>query len=268
MNGVLLRFSVAFVAVVLIAASVSLYLSTHYLDQQQRLSVAGDTEGAMHDAELASKLAPFSAEALQAKAGMLRSEGRNREAERVLQAATEREPSNYEVWQELGDLRLDAMNRPLEAVESYRRAVDLNPKSSDMRTGLAKAYLSVGKLDKAKTQYEKIKAEKLDVEQLYDLGRIYVRTGEPDKGVRTLQQVRNRTEDGLRGLTGQQLQQQLGFITSVELAITDGLVVQRRYGEAYQVVANSSSEQAPTIMSLISSDPEGYRQTVINSDVY
>jgi hypothetical protein len=103
---------------------------------------------------------------------------------------------------------------------------------------------------------------------LYDLGRIYVRTGEPEKGVRALRKTRSRAEDGLKGLAGQQRQQQLDFLTSVDLAIADALVVERRYSLAYQIVASSSAEQARTILSLISSDPEGYRQTVVNSDVY
>ncbi|WP_047864625.1 tetratricopeptide repeat protein [Rubrobacter aplysinae] len=268
MNQAFLRLSVMFVVVVLTVISASLYLSTRYLEEQQRLAITGDTEGAMHNVEMASRLDPFSADPLQAEANMLRNEGSNREAERALQGATGREPHNHEVWQELGDLRMDYMNQPLEAAESYRRALELNPRSSDTNVELATAYLSAGKLEKAKARYEQIPSGELDVDQLYDLGRIYVRTGEPEKGVRTLQRARSRAENGLQGMAGQQRQQQLGFLTSVELAIADALVVERRYGEAYQIVANSSSEQAQTILALISSDPEGYRQTVISSDVY
>ena len=268
-NQAFLRFSVAFVAVALIAVSVSLYLSTRYLEEQQRLSDTGDTEGAMQSVEMASQLDPFSAEPLLAEASLLQSEGRNVEAERVLQAAAEREPADYEVPQELGDLRLESMNQPIEASESYQRALELNPMSSDTRTGLATAYLSAGELERAKTQYERLRESGgLSVNQLYDLGRIYVRTGEPGKGVSTLRQTQNRTESGLQGLTGQLREQQLGFVLSVELALADALVVQRRYDEARQIVAGSFAEQAPTILSLINSDPEGYRQTVIDSDVY
>lgn len=253
----------------LVAISVSLYLSNYYLEEQQRLSNTGDTEGALQSAEMAARLDPFSAEPLVAEASVLRGEGRNEEAGRVLRAAAEREPANYEVPQALGSLRLDSMNRPVEAAESYRRALELNPKSSSIRSGLAEAYLSAGKLEKAKNQYERLRElEGLNVNQMYDLGRIYVRTGEPDKGVRTLRETERRVENGLQGLTGQLRERQLDFLRSVELAIADGLVVERRYAEARQIVAGSSAEQAPTILSLISSNPEGYRQTVMDSDVY
>lgn len=269
MNGILLRLSIAFVVAALIAVSLSLYISTRYLEEQQRLSDTGDVEGAMQKVEMASRLAPFSADPLLTKASLLRSEGRYREAERALQAAAEREPADYEIPQELGDLRLETMNRPLEAAESYRRALELNPRSSDTREGLAAAYLSAGKLEKAKTQYEKLReGEGLSVDQMYDLGRIYVRTGEPEKGARTLRQTKQRAESGLQGLTGQLRQRQLSFLRSVELAIADALVAQRRYDEARQIVAGSSAEQAPVILSLLGSNPEGYRQTVVNSDVY
>lgn len=269
MKQAFLRFSVAFVVVALIAVSVSLYLSTRYLEQQQRLSDTGDMEGAMRRVEMASLLDPVSAEPLLAKASLLQSDGRNVKAERALQAAAEREPADYEVPQELGDLRLESMNQPIEASESYQRALELDPMSSDTRTGLATAYLSAGELEEAKTQYERLReTEEPSVSRLYDLGRIYVRTGEPGKGVSTLRQTQNRAESGLQGLTGQLREQQLGFVLSVELALADGLVVQRRYDEARQILAGNSSDRVPIILSLINSDPEGYRQTVIDSDVY
>lgn len=268
MSWKLLRFSVGIAVLALVAISVSLYLSTRYLEEGERLLGSGDTEGAIQKAETAGKLDPFSAEPLVEEAGLLQSEGRNREAGRALEAAAEREPADYDVPQQLGDLRMETMNRPAEAAESYRRSLELNSKSSDTRTGLAAAYLSAGNLEDAKTQYEKLReSEGLNVDQLYNLGRIYVRTGEPERGVQTLRQTKNRAENGLQSLSGQQRQQQLAFMQSVELAIADALVVQRRYAQARQVLANSSAEQAPTIISLIASDPESYRQTVINSDV-
>lgn len=269
MNGAFLRFSVGFVVAALVVVSVSLYLSTRYMEEQQRLASTGDVEGALQSAEMASRLDPFSADPLLEEASLLQGEGDYEEAERALREASEREPADYEIAQELGDLRLETQNQPLEAAESYQRAVELNPISSYTRARLATAYLSAGELEEAKVQYEKLQESgELSVSQLYDLGRIYVRTGEPGKGVETLRITERRAENGLQGMAGQMRQQQLGFISSVELAIADALVVERRYAEARRVVANSSAEQAPTILSLINSDPEGYRQTVMDSDVY
>lgn len=269
MNETFLRFSVGFMAAALLVLAVSLYLSTRYLEERQRLADTGDTEGAMQSAEMAARLDPFAAEPLAAKADLLRSEGRSREAELVLRAAAEREPADYGIPREIGDLRLESMNRPLEAAESYGRAQELNPKDEATLAGLSEAYLSAGELEKAKTSYERLRESgEITVNQLYDLGRIYVRTGEPEKGLQALRADKERVESGMQGLTGQLRRQQQEFLISVDLAIADALVVERRYAQARQIVANSSAEQAPTILSLISANPEGYRQTVMESDVY
>lgn len=269
MNWKLLRFSAGVVVVALVAIAASLYVSTRYIEEQQRLSNTGDMEGAISSLDTAARLAPFSAQPLETKASLLRSQGNNREAEKVLRVAAERESSDYAIPQELGELRMDAFNKPSEAADSYRRALELNPKAGATVAGLAEARLSAGELKKAKTWYERLRESgEMTVDQRYDLGRIYVRTGEPEKGVQTLRKTKRVAEDGLENLGGQLRESQLGFLQSVDLAIADALVIERRYNEAYQIVANSSSEQAPTIMRLISSNPEGYRQTVVNSDVY
>lgn len=267
-NEKLLRISGAVFVFALFAIAVSLYLSMLYLDESRRLVASGDAEGAMQSVEMASRLDPFSAQPLLSKGYMLRDQDRNREAELAMQAAAEREPGNYEVPQEIGDLRLQSMDAPSEAADSYRRALELNPKSESLVAGLAQARLAAGELDEAKSSYERLRdSENITVDQLYDMGRIQVRTGEPQEGLETLRRAQRRAQSGMEGLNGQQRQQQLGFLQSVELAIADALVVQGRYAQARQVLANSSAEQAPTIISLIASDPEGYRQTVINSDV-
>lgn len=269
LNSASLRFSVGFVVVALVAVAVSLYLSSRYLEDEERLASTGDTEGALQSAEMASRLDPFSAEPLLAEASLLQTEGDYAEAGDVLRSAAEREPADYSIPQQLGNLQMGTLNRPGEAAESYRRALELSPETDTLRSDLAEAHLSAGELQKAKIQYEKLQESgELSVEQLYDLGRIQVRTGEAGEGVQTLRRAERRAEDGLRGLSGASRQQQLGFISSVELAIADALVVERRYAEARRIVASSPAEQAPTILSLINSGPEGYRQAILESDVY
>jgi hypothetical protein len=54
----------------------------------------------------------------------------------------------------------------------------------------------------------------------------------------------------------------------MDLAIADALVVLGRYDEAREVIEASSSAQAPALLQLLDSDPEGYRQTVVNSEIY
>lgn len=268
MNEKLLRLSGGIFVFALLAIAVSLYVSTLYLDERQRLAASGDIEGAVQSVEMAARLDPFSVEPLLSKAYMLRDQDRNQEAELVMQAAADREPESYEVQQEIGDLRLRSMNAPRKAAESYGRALELNPRSESAVVGLAEAQLAAGKLDEAKGSYERLReSEDITVDQLYELGKIYVRTGDPEKGLQTLRKAQRQAENGLQGLPEELRQPQLDLLSSIELAIADALVVQRRYAQARQMLANSSAEQAPTIISLIDSDPESYRQTVMDSDV-
>ena len=269
MSQAFLRFSIGFVVVALAVTALSLYLSTRQLEEQERLASTGDFEGAVQSVELAERLDPFSAEPLQTEALLLQLQGRNQEAEQVYQQAADRAPHDYSIPQQLGTLRLDVMNQPLEAAESFERALELNPRDTTSREGLASAYMSAGRLEKAKNQYEKMRRMGgLSAEQLYDLGRLQVRTGEAGQGVETLRKAKRLAESELERMSGQDRQQQMEFLRSLELSIADALVVDRRYAEARQALLGSEADQATTILSLIGSDPEGYRQTVIDSDVY
>lgn len=266
---IFLRISAAFVVATLLILALSFCLSNYYLDEHYEAVADDDIAGAERNADRAARLDPFSTEVLVSEANVVQNEGRYQKAESLLREAAEREPADYQIREELGDLKLNAMNRPSEAAASYRRALELNPEDSSVRAGLADAYVSTGQLDKAKPHYERLRQEnQLAVGQVYDFGRIQVRTGEPGKGVATLRQARNRAKSGLNQLPEGQRQSQRAFLQSVNLALADALVAQRRYAAARRIVANSPAEQAPTILSLIDSNPEGYRRTVINSDVY
>ncbi|MDN5696608.1 MAG: tetratricopeptide repeat protein, partial [Rubrobacter sp.] len=224
MSQVLLRFSIGFVAVALAVAALSLYLSGLQLAEQERLSSTGDLEGAMQSAEMAQRLDPFSAEPLETEAYLLQLQGRNQEAERVFQQAADRAPHEYSIPQQLGGLRLGLMDEPLEAAESYERALELNPRDSISREGVATAYLSAGELEEAKRQYEESRRiSGLSAEQAYDLGRIYARTGEAGEGVETLREAQGQAAQELQQMSGQESQQQIQFIQSIELALADAL---------------------------------------------
>jgi hypothetical protein len=58
------------------------------------------------------------------------------------------------------------------------------------------------------------------------------------------------------------------LVNSMTLALADALVVQGRYPQAREVLAGSASEQAPALLQLLDTDPEAYREQVVNSDVY
>jgi hypothetical protein len=66
---------------------------------------------------------------------------------------------------------------------------------------------------------------------------------------------------------GPQTERQKQLLVSMDLATADALVVQGRLGQAQSILSESPSEQAPGLLELLSSDPEAYREQVINSDI-
>ncbi len=251
----------------MLAASLS--LSNYYLNEQQRLAAAGDMSGAMNEVEAAARLDPFSTEPLQAKSGLLQRQGSHEEAADALEEAVQRDPNNYLPYMLLGLVKMNRLNDYEAAAQTFKKALDLNPKDSFVRMGLAQALVRKGDLAGAREQYEKLReAGNISLQGLHDLGRIYVRTGDPEKGRVTLQAARRRAEASLESLGPSSRLQREELIQSIDLAIADALVVQGRYDEARQIVANSASEQAPAILTLLYTDPEMYRQSIEDSEIY
>ena len=269
MSGILFRIAVGVVVTALILIAGALYISNYYLEEQQRLAAAGDLPGAIEHAQTAARLDPFSPEPLQAEALLLRQQGRNQEAAEALRVATNRDPANYEPYYLLGNVEAQSLNRPELAAETYREALEHNPRATVVIERLAETLLRAGKLEEAKRQYERLREfDRIGLGGLYNLGRIYARTGEPGKGVETLKITKQRAEAGLQSLDGPARAERQSFVGSLELAIADALVVQRRYEEAREVLEGSSSEQAPAILMLIDSGPEYYRGLVLESEIY
>lgn len=269
MSGVIFRVSAAFLVGALILLAASLSLSNYYLDEQQRLAAAGDTSGAMSEVEAAARLDPFGTEPLQATSLLLQRQGDNEGAADALEEAIRRDPNNYLPYSLLGFVEMNRLNDYDAAAQSFQEALELNPKESSVRTELAQALVRKGDFAGAREQYEKLRETgDISLQGLHDLGRIYVRTGDPEKGRVTLQAARRRAEAGLENLGPSSRLQREELIQSIDLAIADALVVQGRYDEARQIVANSSSELAPAILTLLYTDPEMYRQSVEDSEIY
>jgi hypothetical protein len=72
----------------------------------------------------------------------------------------------------------------------------------------------------------------------------------------------------LEKMKGPVKKQRQQLLVSMDLDIADALVVQGRYGQAREILAQSPSEQAPGLLGLLNSDPGAYREQVINSDIY
>lgn len=268
MNSVIFRIAVGFLLGVLILLAGSLSLSSYYLKQQQKLAAAGDVGAALDGARLSARLDPFNSAPVAAQSFMLQGQGNPEEAAEVLREAIRRDPANYGNRAQLGTLQFTQLNDPGAAVETYRKALERNPKDTVMIANLASALASTGDLEGAKRQYEKNREfDRISTRDLYDLGRIYARTGEPEKAVETLEGVREKASAKLENSSGPSRVQRELFINSVDLAIADAYVAQGNYDEARRVLENSGAEQAPAILELLYINPEEYRESVLNSEL-
>jgi tetratricopeptide (TPR) repeat protein len=269
LSGVIFRISAAFLVGALMLMAGALYASDYYIGEQRRLAAAGDMAGATEAAQNAVRLDPFDTDPLEAQSFLLQQQGRNEDAAEALREAIERDPNNSMPYLMLGNLQLGKLNDLEGAAESYREVLRLNPKASIARSGLAQALIRQGKLEEAKKEYEKLRDEKeISYQGLYDLGRIYVRTGEPMEGYRAINQAKRRASRDLEDLQGPLKDQREELIESMDLALADALVVEGNYGGALRIIAESSSEQAPALYELLSADPEAYRESVLNSEIY
>jgi len=261
------RVSAGFLVVALALLAASLYLSEHYIKEYQRLSAAGDVAGAMKEAKLAGRFNPFDSDALEARAYLLQRQGKDEEAEQMLRAAAERNPTDFVPYLALGNTQMYQLNDLDAAVQSYKEALERNPKLILGKSSLAQAYIRQGNLEGARKAYEDLrKTNDLTYQGLYDLGRIYARSGRPEEGVKTIRAAQRRVDDDLR-VTGQSEAVQ-GLRVSMDLAIADAFVMQRKYERARKIVSESPTEQSPAILRLLNSDPEGYRESVANSAIY
>ena len=268
MNSVILRIAAGFLLGVLILLAGSLSFSRYYLGQQQKLAAAGDVGGALDAARLSARLDPFSSEPIAAQSFLRQAQGNPEEAAELLREAIRRDPANYGNRAQLGNLQFNQLNDPGAAAKTYRKALEQIPKDTGLIANLAAALAATGDLEGAKREYEKCREfGRISTRDLYDLGRIYARTGEPEKAVETLEEVREKARAKVEGSSGPKRVQRELFVNSVDLAIADAYVAQGNYDEATRVLEDSDAEQAPAILELLYIDPEEYRERVLNSEL-
>jgi tetratricopeptide (TPR) repeat protein len=268
LDHVIFRLSAGFLVGVLALLATVLYLSDYYTSEQQRLAAAGDEAGAMEASRMAVRLDPFDTDALQAQSVLWRQHRKYERAALALREAIERDPNNYLPYLTLANLRLSTGDLGA-AVKSYRDVLELNPNAVLARSSLARALVRQGKLREARVEYEALKEEKnATYQDLYDLGRVQVRTGEAAEGVRNIKRARRVAAAEIGDSRGPATERQRQLLVSMDLATADGLVVRGRYGRAGKILTESPSEQAPGLLELLNSDPEAYREQVINSDIY
>lgn len=86
---------------------------------------------------------------------------------------TEAEASSHDAWVELGNAYYDA-DMPRQAIDSYNRALALNPDDADVLNDLGAMYRQSGDIAKALKNFEKALAiSPYNLESLYNMGYIY-----------------------------------------------------------------------------------------------
>jgi tetratricopeptide (TPR) repeat protein len=263
------RIAAGFLVGALVFLATALSLSEHYINEEARLLAAGDLRGALEAVQTAARLDPFDPVPLEGRSFILQQQGRYEEAASALRVAIERDPHNYVPYLMLGNLQSSHLDDLDAAAKSYRGVLRLNPNATVASNALARVDMKRGDLGAAKKVYEELEREnRISFQGLYDLGRIYVRTGEPGKGLEAIIRAKREAEAGLNELEGPAKSQRRELIESMELAIADALVVQGRYAEAREVIAGSASEQAPALLQLLDSNPDAYREAVVSSEIY
>ena len=253
---------------VLASLALALCASDYYAQERLRLLAAGDARGASDASRLALRLDPFDTDVLEAQALTLQQQEKHEKAAAVLREAVERDPNNYFPYLLLGNAQL-AMDDPEAAVESYRDVLELNPKATAASAYMAQTMISQGRLQDAKEEYLRLEREgRISDEALYDLGRIEVRTGDVEEGLRDIKAARRQTRSDLEDLEGPAKRQLQETLRGMDLAAADAMVVAGRESRAREILANSPSEQAPSLLRLLDSDPDAYREQVVNSDIY
>jgi tetratricopeptide (TPR) repeat protein len=265
---VVFRISVGFAAGALILLAVSLYLSNRFLEDQLRLAETGDLQGAMNKVQWAERLDPFSPAPLSSEGYLELRQGRPEAAANAFDRAVRRDPYNYKTYQALADLQRQQLDDPEAAVETYREALSHNPYAPSLITRFGEALVATGDLEEAKTQYEWLyERGRIPLRDLYTLGKVQMRLGEPEEAIDTFEEARERAEAELETSDEQQQDQKQEFLESLDLAAADALVVQRSYVEAREYLAQSEAEQAPALLALLDEDPEAYRRSVFDAPI-
>jgi len=94
----------------------------------ERLAL-GQPEAAVSIAQIATERNPLAAEPLFELAAIRQGVGDVRGAQRALERAVELQPANPEAWRRLGRLRLSVLNDPQGALQAFRAAYFLDPRS-------------------------------------------------------------------------------------------------------------------------------------------
>jgi choline-sulfatase len=121
-------------------------------------------------------------------------DGAEKQALAVLELAPERDTA----WFKLGVIRME-QGRPAEAVDAFRRSIELNPRVPGPHFSLVKALLASGRLEEAIAQDARISAEAIgNVSQLRELADAWELAGHPQMALTAYRRVLEREPDSPR----------------------------------------------------------------------
>lgn len=91
----------------------------------------------------------------------------------MLKDLTAKEPGNRNAWVQLGHNYFDS-NQPMEAIQAYDKALELNPNDADVLTDQGVMFRQLGWFDRAVENFTKANEVNPDhAQSLYNLGIVY-----------------------------------------------------------------------------------------------
>lgn len=134
--------------------------------------------------EKARSLAPKSAEVHHAIARYHIIARKYDKAEAALKKTLALDARNLRAQLDLGDLYVNVLNSPIQAIPAYRAAIAIDPKHAGAHHGLGMALMGTGKAALAEEEFRKAAglAPKNPLPH-QALARLYVRQGQPDKAL-------------------------------------------------------------------------------------
>ncbi|SNB44906.1 tetratricopeptide repeat protein [Geobacter sp. DSM 9736] len=108
---------------------------------------------------------------------------RNSDWKNIWQDAVEKSPNKARPWNNLGDALMKGGN-PVQAITSFKKALDLQPDYADAWMNLGTAYIDAGEYDKAlEVLHSVLRKNPLDFHALNSVGVAYANQGEIEKAV-------------------------------------------------------------------------------------